>query len=198
MMLVLVRHAMPAYGPEVPADEWVLSPDGHQEAAVLATLLPVGAHLVSSAEPKAFQTLEPAGAVHRDVRFNEIRRDEPFDSDWREVRRAYVSGTDHAGWEPREEVADRFDAGITDHVSQAADRPVVVASHGMAMTVWLNARIGLRDPGLFWSDLRLPDAYVVDLQTDDFRRLRRAAPRNVETSSPNTRSALVQVGVGFR
>lgn len=126
---------MPAYGPESPPDEWVLSPDGRQEAATLATLLPVGAHLVSSAEPKAFQTLEPAGAVHRDVRFNEISRDEPFGGDWRELRRAYVSGADHSGWEAREEVADRFDAGIIDHLAKATDRPAVVASHGMAMTV---------------------------------------------------------------
>jgi hypothetical protein len=59
------------------------------------------------------------------VRFNEIWRDEPFGGEWRELRRAYVSGADHADWEPREEVADRLGAGIIVRLSQAADRLVV-------------------------------------------------------------------------
>ena len=56
-----------------------------------------------------------------------------------------------------------FDAGINDHWVRAAGRPLVVASHGMAMTLWLTARIGLDAPGAFWSSLRLPDVLAVDL-----------------------------------
>jgi hypothetical protein len=46
----------------------------------------------------------------------------------------------------------------------------VVASHGMAMTVWLTAAIGLEDPIGFWSELRFPDALAVDLAAGTVRR----------------------------
>src|SRR2546423_9345038 len=103
-MLILVRHAMPAYGPEVPAREWPLSADGGARAAELSAQLPAGAPLGASAEPKAWQTVEPAGPVARDPRFDEILRTEPWDGDFRARRRAYVDGADHPDWEPREAV----------------------------------------------------------------------------------------------
>jgi broad specificity phosphatase PhoE len=96
-MLILIRHAMPAFGPDVPAQDWLLSDDGQARAARLATLLPDDAYLVASAEPKAWQTLEPAGTVRRDPRFNEVFRAEPWEGDYRKLRRAYVDGADHAG-----------------------------------------------------------------------------------------------------
>lgn len=172
-MLVLVRHAMPAFGPDVPAQEWELSTDGRAAAAALARLLPAGARLVGSDEPKAWQTLEPAGPVHdRDPRFNEVSRTgEPWCGDFQVWRRNYVSGTDHPGWEPRAEVAARFNAGVTDQLAAAADGALVVASHGMAMTVWLTERFGLADPGEFWAGLRFPDAHLIDLRTGTIRRL---------------------------
>jgi broad specificity phosphatase PhoE len=101
--------------------------------------------------------------VDRDLRFAEIRRVEPWEGDYRRLRREYVEGVDHPDWEPRAEVAERFDAAVTEHLDIAGERPLVVASHGMAMTVWLTARIGLPDPGAFWSGLRFPDARRVDL-----------------------------------
>jgi hypothetical protein len=170
-VLVLVRHAMPAFGPDVPAQGWMLSDEGRAEAAGLVPVLPAGALIVASAEPKAYQTVEPAGPVVSDERFNEVRRDgEPWESNYRELRRAYVEGENHPGWEPRAAVAERFDSGIKDHLT--AGRPLVVASHGMAMTVWLGERIGLPDPGDFWARLRFPDAHAVDLQRRTITRLR--------------------------
>ena len=161
--LILVRHAMPAFSPDVPADEWTLSAEGLAAAQVLAGHLPAGARLVASTEPKAYQTLEPAGPVLRDGRFAEVRREgEPWDGPFRELRRSYVSGVDHAGWEPRSAVAARFEAGVREHLAAANGQPLVVASHGMAMTVWLSTRLGLPDPGQFWADLRFPDAIWVD------------------------------------
>jgi hypothetical protein len=41
------------------------------------------AWLVASREPKARQTLEPAGTVRTDERFNEVTRDEPYEGDFR-------------------------------------------------------------------------------------------------------------------
>jgi hypothetical protein len=83
---------MPAHGAELPPHEWVLRPDGAAAARQLAARLPAGAHLVASAEPKAWQTLEPAGPLIRDPRLNEISRDEPYGGDFRVRRRAYVDG----------------------------------------------------------------------------------------------------------
>ncbi len=157
---------MPAYDRDVPAHEWPLSPDGLAAARRLTRQLPRDAWLAASDEPKAWQTLEPAGEVARDARFGEVRREgEPWDGPFRELRRAYVDGADHAGWEPRVDVTARFDAGVEDYLVRAAGRPLVVASHGMAMTLWLTARVGLTAPGEFWASLRFPDAVVVDLAT---------------------------------
>jgi broad specificity phosphatase PhoE len=173
-VLILVRHAMPAFGPDLPPHEWELSEAGRAAAAALARLLPAGARLVGSNEPKAWQTLEPAGAVVRDPRFNEVSRvGEPWDGEFRELRRGYVTGIDHDGWESRDEVAWRFDAGITEQLAAAGAGALVVASHGMAMTVWLTARIGLADPGGLWAALSFPDAREIDLAAGTIRRLAR-------------------------
>jgi broad specificity phosphatase PhoE len=162
--LVLVRHAMPALEPSVPPHEWPLAPDGRAAALRLVPLLAVGALLVASEEPKAYQTLECAGPVVRDARFGEVRRTgEPWDGPFRELRRAYVEGTAHPGWEPQTAVAGRFDAALSEHLAAAGERPLAVASHGMAITVWLTARFGLPQPGEFWSALRFPDVFAVDM-----------------------------------
>lgn len=154
---------MPAYGPDRPAEEWPLSPEGRAAAIALRRRLPSGALFVASAEPKAYQTLEPSGEVSIDERFGEVRRDEPFDGDFRARRRAYVDGVAHPGWESHADVTARFGAGIAEWRIKAGDRPLVVASHGMALTGWLTEAIGLADPGEFWADLQLPDAFAVDL-----------------------------------
>lgn len=62
-----------------------------------------------------------------------------------------------------EQVVARFDAGIKHWHLRAAARPLVVATHGMAMTLWLADSIDLADPTSFWADLRLPDVFEVDL-----------------------------------
>ena len=74
-----------------------------------------------------------------------------------------MTGTDHPGWESRDQVVARFTAGVRFWIAQADDRPLVIASHGMAMTLWLSATVGLTDAGAFWADLRLPDLLAVDV-----------------------------------
>jgi len=160
-MLLLVRHAMPAHTPDRPAGSWDLARDGRRGAESLRTVLPSNAVLVSSPEPKARQTLEPSGPVMTDWRFREVDRDEPHGDDFRARRLAWVTGADHAGWEPRALVVARFGAAVQFWLSRAGDQPLVIASHGMAMTVWIAAQ-GLEDPGAFWVALRLPDVFEVD------------------------------------
>jgi len=164
--VILVRHAMPVVDLSVPPHEWVL------QGPVGSLGLPADAYLAASTEPKALGTVAPFGPVAADARFREIARSaDESDEGWFERRLAYVEGADHSGWEPRSAVVARFDAGVNDHWVRAAGRPLVVASHGMAMTLWLTARIGLDAPGAFWSSLRLPDALAVDLVARTVARL---------------------------
>lgn len=154
---------MPVLDPEVRPEEWELDAAGQRGAESLKHVIPSDAVLVSSQEPKARQTLEPTGHVFTEIRFNEVARDEPYHGDFRARRRAYLTGTDHPGWEPREQVVERFGAGIKHWRTRAVIRPLVVATHGMAMTLWLANAIDLADPTSFWTDLRLPDVFKVDL-----------------------------------
>jgi 2,3-bisphosphoglycerate-dependent phosphoglycerate mutase len=162
-VLLLVRHAMPEIDPAIPAHDWPLSADGQAGANLLAGLLPSDAVLVASAELKARQTLEPAGDVRVDARFNEVARDEPFDDDFRARRRSYVSGGFQPHWESRLDVTARFDAAVGEWLGFADGRPLVIGTHGITLTVWLSATVGLDDPAGFWSALALPDLLEVDL-----------------------------------
>lgn len=169
-MLILVRHAAPAATPDSAPETWPLSSAGLEAAAELGGRIPSGATWHASTEPKAWMTAVAAGrldAVAQDARFNEIRRPlEPWSDDFRARRRAYVEGVDHPAWEPRSAVAARFDAGVDVHLAASGGAPVAIASHGMAMTVWLVGR-GLIDAGAaageFWDGLAFPDAREVDL-----------------------------------
>jgi broad specificity phosphatase PhoE len=162
---------MPALSPEIPPEQWQLDPAGQRGADTLSHVIPPDALLVSSHEPKARQTLEPTGHVFTDIRFNEVSRNELFHGDFRARRRAYINGIDHPGWEPRQHVAARFDAGIRFWYPRADPQPLVVATHGMAMTVWLATTMNIADPANFWAELRLPDIFEVNLATGTFGRV---------------------------
>jgi broad specificity phosphatase PhoE len=164
-MLLLVRHATPAYEESVAPELWPLSPDGQQAAREIT--LPDGAYCVASEELKAVQTLElaaPGTPVVRDARFNEVQRTgEPWEGTYRQLRYEYVTGVDHPGWEARDEVVARFTAAIRDHRTAAGERPLVVGTHGMVMTIWLTATEHLATPGTFWQALKLPHVLPVPL-----------------------------------
>jgi broad specificity phosphatase PhoE len=165
MSLWLVRHAMPAHGPEVAAAEWELSEEGRQAAESIRSILPAGALLISSTEPKARQTLEPAGDVITDARVCEVQRDEAYSDDYRSARQAYVTGPDHPGWEARAAVTARFGSAVRHWSARAGSRPLVIASHGMALTLWMSAALAIADPAHFWAGLRFPDVLEVDPAT---------------------------------
>lgn len=162
-LLILVRHAMPEFSPEVPPGDWPLSAAGRAAAVGVAAWVAAEASdavLMASTEVKAVETLAGAGEVRQDARFDEVGRVEPFGGEFRRLRREYVGGVEHAGWEPHARVVERFDAAVR---AYGDGRPLVVATHGMALTLWLTARIGLDDPGAFWADLRFPDVLRVDV-----------------------------------
>lgn len=100
----------------------------------------------------------------RDPRFNEVGRGgEPWGGNFLELRREYVDGHAHPGWEPHDLAAERFDAGVADFQRLAAGRPVAIATHGMILTAWLVSRgvMAAGGAGDFWSSLRFPDCIEV-------------------------------------
>lgn len=153
---------MPLVDEGVPPAEWGLSADGKSAAVRIGHLLPADSVLVSSAEPKAHETLVCATgrSVATDARLGEVTRPpEPFNADFRGPRLRYVAGQPPPGWEPPAQVVARIDAVIAAHT--IAHRPLVLGSHGMALTTWLALRGYVDDPVAFWSSLQFPDVVGV-------------------------------------
>jgi hypothetical protein len=66
------------------------------------------------------------------------------------------------GWETPEQTADRFEQAVLRNTSP--DQPLIIASHGMAMTAWLLHCRRAFDPqsaGRFWMNLSFPDVIEV-------------------------------------
>ena len=169
--LMLLRHARPDPVQAVAPRDWQLSADGRLAARALRGRLPAGALLVASDEPKALETVREASggaAVLADPGFGEVNRPTEWVSDHRARARAYVEGARHEGWEPREEVATRFEAAVRRHAG--AGRRLVIGTHGMAATVWLATRTAI-DPGPYWEGLLFPDLIGVDLAAGTATRL---------------------------
>jgi broad specificity phosphatase PhoE len=162
---------MPHVDPSSPAESWQLGADGRAAARRLAPLVDGPVHAVASPEPKAVQTLEeclPSSPIRTDPGFAEVRRPHEWtDGDtYRATARAYVQGRLPDGWERQEDVVARFDAAVVHHaaLASAANRTLVIGTHGLATTLWLAGRFPLLpSPERFWERLRLPDLIDVDL-----------------------------------
>lgn len=150
--------------PAVDPSMWALSEAGRRAAKQLSQCLPRAGRWVSSTERKAYETLLCAGRssiVTKDSRFDEVRRTEPFDDDFKARRRAWVEGrldVRHRGWESPPEAAERFELGVREHFADNED--LVVGTHGMVLTAWLvhaRRRLEATEAGPFWEQLGLPD-----------------------------------------
>jgi broad specificity phosphatase PhoE len=168
--ILLVRHARPQASPAADPRHWPLSTTGRSAAMDLRGRLPATGLWVTSTEVKAFETLlrarpDDALSITQDARFDEVRRIEPFDHDFRARRRAWVEDRPdqrHAGWETPVEAATRFDEAVREH--SALDSPLVIGSHGMVLTAWLvHARgaVARQAAGAFWAAMAFPDVIEV-------------------------------------
>lgn len=161
--VTLIRHAMPHVDPATDPSTWELTDASRAQAAALT--LPPGPHVfAASTEVKALDTLRQltTQSIAADRRFCEVTRPKAPDGDThRALAAAYLAGAGHDGWEPRASVAERFSAGIAAHLSDGAH--LVVATHGMALTVWLATVSEVADPVVFWRGLAFPDVVSVAL-----------------------------------
>lgn len=168
--LILVRHAAPDPRPDVPPTAWRLSAAGRSAAANLAERLArlAPSAIVASTEPKAIETADIIAArltlgVASEPAFDEHRRpDWPFEPDSARVRDRVLRvltepASSVGGAETGAAAAARFAKGIAAHPA----RPLLVASHGTIISLYLAAYAG-QQAGAFWSSLRLPEALVLD------------------------------------
>jgi broad specificity phosphatase PhoE len=169
--LILVRHAMPAMRPEIPAEGWHLDERGREAAGALAAAITEPRYCVASDEPKALETLRELAAdqhVIAEPGFREVSRPYRWSDDYHQRARAYIDGTCPDGWEPRAEVVARFDSAVLRHAAAAGRRTLVI---GLALTAWLASHCALEPtPSTFWACLTFPDVIDVDLVARRARR----------------------------
>ena len=80
----------------------------------------------------------------------------------------YLRGEFVAGWEHREAVIARIAQLKLDFASFDS---IVLVTHGLLITTWLDHEIGLNDPFSFWSNLRMPDVWELNLDEKSFDRI---------------------------
>jgi broad specificity phosphatase PhoE len=128
--------------------------------------------VIASTERKAIETAEALADARDIAAFEEFRevRKPWFDEadDHRAAAARYLAGEALADWEPLAEAAGRFQAGIDAH---RGVEDLVIATHGIVMSAWLTTVADVPDPFRFWSELRMPDTWEVDLARGRYRRV---------------------------
>ena len=173
---------MPEVVPGVSSTLWELGEAALEDCVLLAHALPeaLAPRAFTSHQPKVKQTagvlaLRRGLHVVEDERLREVGQSPGWIDDYRAAAASYLrdgSVGETADWEPRERVVERFAAGVDAAI--AANRgsagDVVIVNHGLAMSLWTDSRSGI-DLVPFWRRLTFPDAWRLDLETGDVRRL---------------------------
>lgn len=170
--VLLVRHAEPVVDRSVPPADWPLTPEGLASARSLGPTLAAelaGRVVACSWERKALETAAAmVGSVDDvlvDLRLGEVRR--PWvESGHREAVLAYLRGEASPGWETREEAVGRFREGL----ESLPTREPAVVTHGTVMTLFVASVVADVDAPGFWSNLEMPDAWLVDLTAGTISR----------------------------
>lgn len=176
--LLLVRHAMPVTVPGVDPRDWQLDDRAREDCVLLAHNLrgleqPV---FFSSDEPKASQTaavlaLRFGGWHEQRAAFGEVRRPATWIENHRDVAARYLATGSEPGWESPAGAVARFAGGVNQILTTNAGRDVVVATHGMVMSLYLASLRMVDDLVAFWRALTFPDAWLLDLESQAFERL---------------------------
>jgi broad specificity phosphatase PhoE len=151
-MVLFVRHAQVVLELDRPPATWRLSGEGVEAAEALARRLAPVPRVLSSPEPKAVATAEPLArlsgvALETDERLREVERraNLPGAAAHREAVRAYLAGTEIAGWEGRAAARARFAEALAG-VDEAA-----VVTHATVLSLFLGYGFGE------WERIALPD-----------------------------------------
>jgi broad specificity phosphatase PhoE len=171
--VLLVRHAEPFMFGETPGAERPLTEKGRNEAIALGIRF---AHrplavIWTSPERRARETAAlafPSVAAEVRSQLSEVTKPWYVSSDQHATAVVkYLRGDAVAGWERRAAVIDRI-AQLKSGLGSFGS--VVLVSHGLFITTWLDHERGLDDPFSFWTSLRMPDAWELDLDEQSFDR----------------------------
>lgn len=173
--ILLVRHAAPHRDRGTAPAEWPLSDKGRDDARLLGTRVaarctnPV---VLTSPERRARETAALAfpstPAATRD-HLGEVHKPwYPSAADHAQAVADYLQGAALPGWERRDTAISRVEQLLAE-VGPSED--LVLVSHGVLLTAWLDRARGLDDPFSFWSGLRTPDAWVLDLEDGSLGRV---------------------------
>jgi broad specificity phosphatase PhoE len=174
--LILLRHAEPLVADGMPTTHWPLTDEGRTRATALGRSLADTHRTTTTWTSPARRASETAALVVPSVAFHvreelsEVKK--PWYLTTEEHAKAtarYLEGEDVHGWEGRGDVVARLSALETDFGPPADD--LIIVSHGVLLTIWLDHQIGLSDPYRFWSNLRMPDAWLADFENKSLHRL---------------------------
>lgn len=122
--------------------------------------------VVATTEQKAVDTTEALGIdtpVRTTTDLGEVAKPWFDDSaDHHSAAQAYLRAQPLPGWKPIEAAVSRFQRALDEHLG---DADVVAITHGTVMSAWLAAAGVVADSPSFWSQLRLPDGWEIDLAT---------------------------------
>ena len=179
LKLYAVRHAQVAIRPEVPPEQWHLSPEGLTAARNLATEHPW--HGVTgiwhSPQPKTAQTAKTiAAALGLPTQAADGLAELTMDTGYLGTAEfeyrvgAYLEGADDPVFEPYVAAQARILACVRDIVARAQGRSVAIVSHGRILTALFSALCASRLGREAWKSIRLPDLSVVDLDAGTVER----------------------------
>lgn len=175
--VVMVRHAEPLVDAGIPAAEWPLTDQGRENAGALGRRLADGSApttVWTSPERKARDTAAqalPSTSVRVRPELGEVTKPwYPTSGEVADAVASYLRG-DVEGWEPRTDVIARLLRLTPVEADLRASERAVVVSHGVLITTWLDHAFGLEDPYSFWSNLRTPDAWELDLGERSLQRI---------------------------
>jgi broad specificity phosphatase PhoE len=173
--LVLVRHAEPLVAADVPGERWLLTDKGKEDARSL------GARIAERFSPRSIWT-SPETRAHETARLvcpavplfvreelSEVKKPwYPSADEHAKAVSRFFRGESVDGWESRADAVARLsklkgEAGSSEQV--------ILVTHGVILTSWLVHEIGLDDPFSFWSNLRVPDAWELDVEGGSLQRV---------------------------
>jgi broad specificity phosphatase PhoE len=177
--VLLVRHAEPEIIPAQPSELWTLSAKGRTSARELALKLgPLNPGvIVVSPESKAWQTGAEIAAVldlgtvaHEGLREQSSGTapwfDDPFA--FKEAVRDHFARRDEIvlGDESVRDAAGRMQTAVDETLaSHDAQGVPVFVTHGRILSAWVTTVLGEPERAFeIWSELRLPDALLVDIE----------------------------------
>lgn len=176
---IFLRHAEPLSTDGTPALEWPLTEQGRSDARALGRSLAEGSTnptVWTSPERRAAETAAlafPSAAIQVREQLTEVKKPRYVTADEQaDAVAGYLKGEPVRGWERRDEVVSRLAVLETDFTSLEGD--LIVVSHGVLLTTWLDHHRGLADPHGFWSNLRMPDVWVVDCEESSLERIQPA------------------------